>query len=118
MQVTNEKFIVLDAEGVSGLLVSDYVYKPGRIFHRNEWKWGDIALDAAIKRGRCKLVNDSKVETVKSDSEISDKSKKQKKLESLYEKYSEFDSESDEAKKIEDKIKKIETEIAEEDGEK
>lgn len=115
MQVTNEKFIVLDVVGVSGLLVSDYVYKPGRIFYKGEWKWGDKTLEVAIKNGRCKLYEEIKAVKVETSINV-EKSTKQKRLEALYEDYASIDSESDKAKKLEEKIKKLEAEIAEDEA--
>jgi hypothetical protein len=114
MSVMMEKFIVLDVKGFSGLLVSDYVYKPGRVFYRNEWKWGDEVISAAIKSGRCKILEQTKVEVAKTDNQpiiTDEKSEKQLKLESMLEEYSTLDSGSNKAKKLEEKIKILETEI-------
>ena len=71
MSEKNDSYIVLGEKGGLGLTVTNYVYKPGRIFSRDEWKWGDKALEKAIENGRCKpykpveLVESEKAEPVK-----------------------------------------------------
>ncbi len=111
MSEQNEKFRVLDFHG-HGLLVSNYEYKPGRVFSLSEWKWGKTALDAALTNGRCERVVDEKKVEVEIAKVNEKKSKKQEKLELLYVEYSELNSESDEAKKLAEKIAKLEAEIA------
>ena len=68
-----KKYIVLKCDGVSGLLVTDHVFAPGTVFNSQQWKWGDDALKAAIKNGRCEEVEEKKKESKKKDSKDKDK---------------------------------------------
>jgi hypothetical protein len=100
----------------AGLTVNDYVYKPGRKFFANEWKWGDDALAAAIKSGRCEMIYDDSQENVKkekSDDKLeSGLEKKKAELEKLQSEYLALDSTTPKAQKILDKIKKLEEELS------
>jgi hypothetical protein len=106
-----EKYIVNKFKDFPGLTVTNYVFKPSMIFTRDEWKWGDEALSAAIKSGRCSLVKDEEETTKKNKSSVSDTEKIQKQLDKLLEKYSSLDAESEEAQKLEEKIQKLEGKI-------
>jgi pyruvate/2-oxoacid:ferredoxin oxidoreductase beta subunit len=106
-----EQYIVNKFKDFPGLTVTNYVFKPGMIFTRDEWKWGDEALAAAIKNGRCSLVEDEEGKAKKSKSSVTDIEKIQKQLDKLLEKYSSLDAESEEAQKLEEKIKKLEEKI-------
>jgi hypothetical protein len=58
----NDKFVVLGDKNGLGLLVGNYVLKPGTVFLRGDWKWGDDVLNAAIKDDRCKEIVEPKEE--------------------------------------------------------
>lgn len=97
----------------AGLTVNDYVYKPGRKFFANEWKWGDDALAAAIKSGRCEMIYDDSKENVKKDDKLeSGLEEKKALLEKLQEKYSAMDSDNPKAQKLLEKIKQLEEELS------
>ena len=100
----------------AGLTVNDYVYKPGKKFFGNEWKWGDDALAAAIESGRCEMIYDDSEENVKKvkedDKLESGLEKKKAELEKLQAEYSSMDSKDSKAQKILDKIKKLEEELS------
>ncbi len=97
----------------AGLTVDDYVRKPGAKFFGNEWKWGDEALEAAIKSGRCEMTYDDSEENVRKEkpAEKYDKEKMSEKLEKMQSDYSAMDSESKDAKKLLEKIEKLEAEL-------
>lgn len=106
----------------AGLTVDDYVRKPGAKFFGNEWKWGDEALEAAIKSGRCEMTYDDSEENVrkekKSDvaekvvkSEKTDKEKKIEQLEKMQQSYSGMDSKDEKAFQLLKSIEKLEAEL-------
>ena len=104
-----ERYKVKNIKGLPGLLVGHHVKKPGEIFVKEEWIWGEDTFQSAFKAGRFELVKDEaeelKVETV---IDLSDMEKMQKKLEGMLDKYSKLDSESEEAKKLFAKISELE----------
>ena len=96
----------------NGLTVTNYVFKKGAKFSRDEWKWGENALNAALKSEKCELVKSEKEDEKKSNSSVkSGISKKEKELEKLLKKYSELDPEDEEAEKLLEEITKLEEEI-------
>lgn len=79
----DEKYIVLDCKGFTGLTVGSYSRKPGYVFYRKEWNFGDDSLNAAIAVGRCKLVEQEIKEEKKVKADKSEmKSDKSEKIES------------------------------------
>ena len=99
--MARELYIVKNVKGVPGLLVSDYVYKAGRVFSKDEWKWGEDSFQSALKSGRCELVKEEQpAEIIKPDVKAE--------IELLEEQYMALDPESDEAKKLFKKIEKME----------
>lgn len=118
----DERYIVTDKK--KGLLVTNYVFKAGRTFVKEQWKWGDEALEAAIKAGRCKLEGDKEKKKEKKK-EVSgkddnnegqnltkkEKAKKEKELEKMIAEYGDLDPESEEAKELLEKITELEGEL-------
>ena len=107
--MAREKYIVKGVKGKPGLLVSDHVYKPGRIFIKEEWKWGDDAFNAALENGRCAILEEKK-EIAEDEKEI-DVDKIQKQLDKALKEYAELNPQSAEAEKLLKKISKLEEKL-------
>lgn len=111
-----ETYKVEKCAGFPGLLVSDHVYAPGRLFTRDEWKWSEDALTAALKNGRCVKVEPEKekeeVKTVEPEKEKELSSDdKLKKLEEMMKEYESLPADSRHAKSLLRQINKLEAEI-------
>lgn len=111
-----ETYKVEKCAGFPGLLVSDHVYAPGRLFTRDEWKWSEDALTAALENGRCVKVEQPKgKEEVKAvepepEKELS-ADDKLKKLEDMMKEYETLPVDSRKAKSMLRQINKLEAEI-------
>ena len=103
---------VKNIKGLPGLLVGHHVKRPGEIFAKAEWIWGEDTFQSALKAGRFELVKDEaeelKVETVIDLSEIE---KIQKKLDKMLKEYAELDPESEKAEKLFEKITELEAKL-------
>jgi hypothetical protein len=111
-----ETYEVKKCVGYPGLLVTDHVYPPGRLFTRDEWKWGEESLTAALKNGRCVKVEAEK-EAEKTEQSESEPEKelsaddKLKILEGMLKEYETLPEDSRKAKSLLRKIKELEAEI-------
>lgn len=109
-----KKYKVTDKKG---LTVTSKVFPEGQEFDSSQWKWSEASLEAAIKKGRCKMIDDGKKKEAEKEAEKKPLSKKQinaleTELEMLMKKYGELeDQESEDAKNIEKRIKEIEKEL-------
>lgn len=111
-----ETYKVEKCAGFPGLLVSDHVYAPGRLFTRDEWKWSEDSLNAALKNGRCikveqpKEKEEAKAVEPESEKELSSDDKL-KNLEEMMKEYETLPVDSRKAKSLLRKINELEAEI-------
>lgn len=54
--IKSEVYEVLETSDNKGLTVGSYSLPAGKQFLKEQWPYGEKALDAAIKNKRCKLV--------------------------------------------------------------
>jgi hypothetical protein len=111
----SEIYEVKKCVGVPGLLVTDHVYPPGRKFTRDEWKWGDETLTAALENGRCVKIELEK-EEVKSEKGPEPEKElttddKLKILEGMMKEYENLPEDTRKAKTLLRRIKELEAEI-------
>jgi|WetSurMetagenome_2_1015567.scaffolds.fasta_scaffold68698_5 hypothetical protein len=113
--MNSEIYEVKKCAGVPGLLVTDHVYPPGRKFTKDEWKWSDETLAAALENGRCVKVEPEK-EEVKIEKEPESEKEltvddKLKILEGMMKEYENLPEDTRKAKTLLRRIKKLEAEI-------